>query len=269
MYADFMFVAMDQLVNQIANARYVSEGRWTAPLVVRAQQGTSPGACAQHSHSIETYLVHTPGLWVAVPATADDAYRSNRAPQSTATTRSWSVEARTLYPSAGPVDLRQRVQPMGGASRRPRRSATSRSSTWSTGVPLCLAAADQLAADGADVEVVDLRWLNPLDMDTVMALLSTPRPAGRPWSTRRTSPAGSAARSGASDGVTRVAARFYSSGCHTGCPDACCSDPAGRRPSGRGQGGVDGSAPAREETNCHCERRLPDVLGIVGPAGTR
>ena len=64
MYADFMFVAMDQLVNQIANTRYVSEGRWTAPLVVRTQQGYSPGACAQHSQSVESYLAHTPGLRV-------------------------------------------------------------------------------------------------------------------------------------------------------------------------------------------------------------
>jgi pyruvate/2-oxoglutarate/acetoin dehydrogenase E1 component len=170
MYADFMFVAMDQLVNQIANARYVSEGRWTAPLVVRTQQGTSPGACAQHSHSIETYLVHTPGLRVAVPATADDAYQMNRTAVAS-DDPVVVVEARMLYPSAGPVDLEAAVQPMGGA-RVARAGGDVTLVTWSTGVPLCLAAADQLAADGPDVEVVDLRWLNPLDMDTVIASIA-------------------------------------------------------------------------------------------------
>ena len=114
MYADFMFVAMDQLVNQIANTRYVSEGRWAAPLVVRTQHGVSPGACAQHSHSIETYLVHTPGLRVAVPATADDAYQMNRTAVAS-DDPVVVVEARMLYPTVGDVDLGSPVQPIGGA----------------------------------------------------------------------------------------------------------------------------------------------------------
>ena len=171
MYADFMFVAMDQLVNQIANTRYVSEGRWTAPLVVRTQQGTSPGACAQHSHSIETYLVHTPGLRVAVPATADDAYQMNRTAVAS-DDPVVVVEARMLYPSAGAGRPRGSGSSRWAALASPAPGGDVTLVTWSTGVPLCLAAADQLAADGVDVEVVDLRWLNPLDMDTVIASIA-------------------------------------------------------------------------------------------------
>jgi pyruvate dehydrogenase E1 component beta subunit/2-oxoisovalerate dehydrogenase E1 component len=170
MYADFMFVAMDQLVNQIANTRYVSEGRWSAPLVVRTQQGVSPGACAQHSHSIETYLVHTPGLRVALPVTPDDAYQMNRTAIAS-DDPVIVVEARMLYPSVGEVAVDAPVQPMGGARiARPGSDVTLVS--WSTGVPTCLAAAEQLAGEGVDVEVVDMRWLNPLDIDTAVASIA-------------------------------------------------------------------------------------------------
>ena len=105
MYADFMFVAMDQLVNQIANARYVSEGRWTRT----ARRAHAAGhfarrLCAQHSHSIETYLVHTPGLRVAAPATADDAYQMNRTAVAS-DDPVVVVEARMLYPTVGEVAL--------------------------------------------------------------------------------------------------------------------------------------------------------------------
>jgi len=165
MYADFMFVAMDQIVNQIANARYVSEGRWAAPLVVRTQQGYSPGACAQHSQSIESYLVHTPGLRVAVPATGQDAYDMIR----TAVVSDDPVvlvEARMLYPVAGPVALDGPVPAMGGA-RVVRGGTDLTMISWSTSVGLCLRAAEELAQDGIDAEVIDMRWLNPLDMETL------------------------------------------------------------------------------------------------------
>ncbi|MEV0732792.1 transketolase C-terminal domain-containing protein [Polymorphospora sp. NPDC050346] len=167
MYADFAFVAMDQIVNQIANTRYSSGGRWTAPLVIRLQQGYSPGACAQHSQSIEAYLAHTPGLRVALPATADDAYQMLR----TAVTSDDPVvvaEARMLYPTRGEVRLDAPVEPVGGAKVvRPGTDATV--VAWSRLVPVAVEAANQLAAEGIEVEVVDLRWLNPLDFDTVAA----------------------------------------------------------------------------------------------------
>jgi pyruvate/2-oxoglutarate/acetoin dehydrogenase E1 component len=74
MWADFTLVALDQLVNQAANVRYLSRGRLKAALTVRTQQGTGPGACAQHSQSLETLMAHIPGLQVCMPATVQDAY---------------------------------------------------------------------------------------------------------------------------------------------------------------------------------------------------
>lgn len=165
MYADFLFVAMDQLVNQIANIRYSSEGRWTAPLVVRMQQGTSPGACAQHSHSIEAYLAHTPGIRIAVPSTPDDAYGMIR----TAVDSDDPVvvlEARMLYPLKGEVRLDRPVDDVGGA-RIVRAGDDLTIVSWSRMVHEALAAADVLQESGVSAEVVDLRWLAPLDFPTV------------------------------------------------------------------------------------------------------
>ena len=74
MWMDFALVALDQIVNQAANARYVSRGGLSAPLTIRTQQGSQPGACAQHSQSLEALLTHVPGIRVCLPATAQDAY---------------------------------------------------------------------------------------------------------------------------------------------------------------------------------------------------
>jgi pyruvate/2-oxoglutarate/acetoin dehydrogenase E1 component len=165
MYADFLFVAMDQVVNQIANVRYVTRGSWTAPLVIRTQQGYSPGACAQHSKSIESYLVHTPGIRVAVPSTPDDAYQMLRTAVD-CPDPVFVVEARMLYPSRGDVRLGADVEPLGGARIvRPGTDVTVVS--WSRSVGLGLEAAGSLAEEGISVEVIDMRWLNPLDISAV------------------------------------------------------------------------------------------------------
>lgn len=170
MYADFVFVAMDQIVNQIANLHYSSNGRWSAPLVIRMQQGYSPGSCAQHSHSPEAYFAHTPGVRLALPSSADDAYQMLR----TAVECDDPVivaEARMLYPTRGEVRIDAPVEPMGGAKIvRPGADATV--VAWSRLVPAAVEAADRLSADGIDVEVVDLRWINPLDFDTVAASIA-------------------------------------------------------------------------------------------------
>ncbi|MEW2380082.1 transketolase C-terminal domain-containing protein [Micromonospora sp. NPDC047812] len=167
MYADFSFVAMDQFVNQISTVHYSSKGRWKAPLVIRMQQGYSPGACAQHSHSPEAYFAHTPGLRVALPATPDDAYQMLR----TAVVSDNPVvvaEARMLYPTRGPVRTDAPVEPVGGARVvRPGDDVTV--VAWSRMVGAALDAAGELAEEGIEAEVIDLRWLNPLDFDTVAA----------------------------------------------------------------------------------------------------
>ncbi len=86
MYADFLLVAMDQIVNQVANARYVSRGQLVPRLTIRTQQGATPGSCAQHSQSLEALFAHVPGLRVCLPSNAAEAYACC-APPSPVTTR--------------------------------------------------------------------------------------------------------------------------------------------------------------------------------------
>lgn len=165
MYMDFALVAMDQIVNQVANTRYVSRAAWTAPLVIRTQGGHSPGSCAQHSHAIEAFFAHTPGLRVGLPADADDGYQMLRTAIAS-DDPVMIVENRMLYADKRPVERDAAVQPLGGA-RTVRSGSDATIVAWSRTVSLAKDAAEQLAHDGLDVEVIDLRWLNPLDFDVV------------------------------------------------------------------------------------------------------
>lgn len=166
MYVDFAFVAMDQIVNQIATTRYATGGRSAAPLVIRTQQGFSPGSCSQHSHSAEAYFAHTPGLRVGIPATPSDAYQMLR----TAVLSDDPViiaETRMLYPTKGEVLLDAPVEQMGGA-RVVKEGTDATIVTWGSTVPAAQSAASLLSEAGISAEVVDLRWLSPLDMPTVL-----------------------------------------------------------------------------------------------------
>jgi 2-oxoisovalerate dehydrogenase E1 component len=171
MWADFMLVALDQLVNQAANVRYITGGRASAPLVVRTQQGVTPGSCAQHSQSLEALLLHVPGLRVATPATPQDAYsilRSAVASEDPCVV----IESRSLYLTTGEVVLSDTVEPI-GLSRLCRKGANAAVVTWGAMVRVALEAANVLAGEGIDVSVLDLRWLSPLDeralMETALA----------------------------------------------------------------------------------------------------
>ncbi|MFD1507186.1 acetoin dehydrogenase [Georgenia yuyongxinii] len=174
MWADFSLVALDQLVNQAANVRYVSRGQLSAPITVRTQQGTGPGACAQHSQSLETFFAHVPGLQVCMPASAQDAYdllrTAIRSDDPTIV-----IENRNLY--HGPkeqVTTGGAVQSLGGAQvRRPGSDVTIVS--WGSMVRTALEAADALAAEGVSAEVVDLRWIRPLDITTVLTSVTRTR----------------------------------------------------------------------------------------------
>lgn len=165
MWSDFLFVAFDQLVNQAANVRYLSRGRNAAALTVRTQQGMAPGACAQHSQSVEALLLHVPGLRVAMPATAQDAHDLLLA-------AIWSddpvvvIENRTLYHGDRvPVSTGGVVDGVGRASIvRPGRDLTL--VTWGAMRFVALEAAEALAPE-FDIEVIDARWLSPFDYDTV------------------------------------------------------------------------------------------------------
>lgn len=161
MWADFMLVALDQIVNQAANIRYVTGGSCSAPLVIRMQQGATPGSCAQHSQSLEALLCHVPGLKVGLPSNAQDAYSMLLSavadPDPTVI-----IEARALYQEKMMVEVGGAPEPVGGARWR-RRGGDLTLVAWSTAVPLALAAAEALARQGVEAGVLDLRWLSPID----------------------------------------------------------------------------------------------------------
>jgi 2-oxoisovalerate dehydrogenase E1 component len=169
MWADFLLVALDQLVNQAANVRYVSQGQLTAPLVVRTQQGVTPGSCAQHSQSLEALLAHIPGIRVGLPSTPQDAYSMLRAAVAD-DDPVVVIEARSLYQTKGEVVLDGRLEGLGGA-RRVRTGADAGVITWGTTLHTALRAADDLAAEGIDVSVLDVRWLAPLDDQAIEAIV--------------------------------------------------------------------------------------------------
>ena len=161
MWADFVFVALDQIVNQAANARYINRGTLHAPVTIRMQQGVTPGSCAQHSQSIEAFLAHVPGIKVGLPATPQDAYDMTRAaiadPDPTVL-----IENRNLYQETGPVVAGVVTQRAEGA-RLHRTGHDLTIITWGGILGHVLAAADELAHSGIAATVLDLRWLNPVD----------------------------------------------------------------------------------------------------------
>jgi 2-oxoisovalerate dehydrogenase E1 component len=166
MWADFMFVALDQLVNQAANIRYITGGKSNVPLVVRTQQGATPGSCAQHSQSIEAFLAHVPGLKVALAATPHDAYTLLRAAAADPDP-CVVIEARSLYQVKGPVEIATTAETAGRARLR-RKGTDLAIVTWGTMVGPSIEAAERLAAHGCDAAVLDLRWLSPLDENALL-----------------------------------------------------------------------------------------------------
>ncbi|TBW37623.1 alpha-ketoacid dehydrogenase subunit beta [Siculibacillus lacustris] len=167
MYVDFLGLVMDQLANQAAKIRYMFGGQIGVPMVLRTQGGTGRSAGAQHSQSLEAWVMHTPGLRLAMPATAEDAYHLLRQ-ALTLSDPVVFIEHKALYARKETADLTRAPAPWGKAIvRRPGRDATI--VTYSRMVHVALEAANRLAALGHDVEVIDLRTLAPLDIETVIA----------------------------------------------------------------------------------------------------
>jgi len=169
MFADFFFVAFDQVINQASNVRYVSNGTQACPLTIRSQQGATPGSCAQHSQCIEAILAHIPGIRVGVPAFPDDAFQMLRAAIAS-DDPVVVLESRALYPRTGDVRLDAEVEIVGGA-RRLREGGHVTVVSWGRAVHECLAAAAELGEGGIEVDLIDLRWINPLDLDVVLQSL--------------------------------------------------------------------------------------------------
>ena len=166
MFADFLLVAMDPVVNQAANVRYVSQGAYGAPLVIRTQQGATPGSCAQHSQNLEAMFAHVPGLRVGIPSNPQDAYDMLRS-AAASDDPVMVIENRSLYPTRADCVLDTPVAELGGARvLRPGDDVTLLS--WSRALRETCEAAETLAENGISAEVIDLRWVNPLDLDTVV-----------------------------------------------------------------------------------------------------
>jgi len=169
MFMDFVTLAMDALVNQAAKARFMFGGQCSVPMVLRTPHGGGLNAGPQHSQCFEAWLAHVPGLKVVCPATPGDAYALLRAairdPDPVV-----FVEHKGLYGSKGPVD-RAAIDTLGSARIvRPGRDATV--VTYGATVVASLDAARQLAAEGVEVEVIDLRSLQPWDRVTVLGSLA-------------------------------------------------------------------------------------------------
>lgn len=169
MTVNFSLLALDQIVNNAATIRHMSGGQFSVPLVVRMATGGGRQLAAQHSHSLEVWYAHIPGIKVVAPATVSDARYmlglALREPDPV-----FIFEHALLYPQEGEFDDAYPVTRLEGAAiRRPGRDVTL--VTYGGSLWKCLQAAEELAKRGIDVEVIDLRSLRPLDMPTVLTSL--------------------------------------------------------------------------------------------------
>ncbi len=168
MYADFLCVAMDEIVNQAAKIRYMTGGQARVPLVVRSPIGMTRGVGAQHSQSLEAWFAHVPGLRVAMPSTPADAKGLLKAALRGEDPVIF-LEPKLLYGSKGPVsDDPELTLPFGQAAVvREGRDLT----IIATGlmVSRALEAAERLHAAGVSVELIDPRTVSPLDWPTMFA----------------------------------------------------------------------------------------------------
>ena len=166
MFMDFSTLALDQLVNQAAKLRFMFGGKARVPMVLRAPQGAGTGAAAQHSQSLEALFVHFPGLKVAIPSTPADAKGLLKAAIRDDNPVVF-IEHKLLYNRKGQVPEGEHLVPLGQAEiKRPGRDLTI--VAISNMVPKALEAAETLAAEGIEVEVVDPRTLVPLDEATIL-----------------------------------------------------------------------------------------------------
>jgi 2-oxoisovalerate dehydrogenase E1 component len=168
MYMDFALMSSDQIANQAAKWHYMSGAQVEVPLVIRASVGAGKGYGGQHSQSLESIFTHIPGLQVIYPATAADAKGLLKSAIRTNNPVLF-VESQGLYPTKGVVPEEEYLVPIGQA-RVAREGTDVTLVGWGPAVPDLLAAAETLAAEhGIEAEVIDLRSLVPLDMETVLA----------------------------------------------------------------------------------------------------
>lgn len=166
MTINFAFLALDAIINHAAKIHYMFDGMFKVPLVIRAASGWGNQATATHSHTPEPIFAHFPGLLVACPSNPADAKGMLKASIRDDNPVLFT-ESIALYPKPGPVpDDEDFVIPIGEADVK-REGSDVTLISYARGVEWSLAAARQLEEEGIDCEVVDMRWLRPLDMETV------------------------------------------------------------------------------------------------------
>lgn len=165
MTVNFCLLALDQLVNTAATLRHMSGGQFSVPLVVRMTSGAGRQLAAQHSHSLEGWLAHIPGLKILAPATLEDA-RGMLAPALADPDPVLLFEQGALYNMEGELDASEPIDIRSARVRRPGSDLTL--IAYGATLGKALEAAEQLAGAGISAEVIDLRVLRPLDDATLM-----------------------------------------------------------------------------------------------------
>lgn len=167
MYVNFMTFCMDQIVNQAAKMRYMFGGKIKVPMVIRTQGGAGTFCAAQHSESLESWFIHVPGLKVVMPSTPYDAkglLKSSIRDDNVVI----FIEHNLLYNTKGQVPDDDHLVALGTSDIK-REGTDVTLISYSRMVLTALEAADELAEAGIAVELIDLRTLSPLDIDTIIA----------------------------------------------------------------------------------------------------
>jgi acetoin:2,6-dichlorophenolindophenol oxidoreductase subunit beta len=167
MFNPFFTLASDMIVNHAAKLRYLSGGKSSFPLVVRIKSGAGFGAGCQHSHNLEAWAAHCPGLKVVMPSTSADAKGLLKSAIRDDNPVIF-IEHMGLYFAPMPVPEEEYLTPLGKADiKRQGRDLTV--VTWSGTLGAAMGGAQKLSQDGIEAEIVDLRTLTPLDKETILA----------------------------------------------------------------------------------------------------
>ncbi len=174
MTINFSLLALDQILNNAATLRHMSGGQFSVPLVVRMASGGGRQLAAQHSHSLESWYAHIPGIKVMTPATVADA-RGLLLAALQELDPVFIFEHATLYPLEGDTEDGTPMVIGKAALRRSGRDVTL--ITYGGSLGKSMAAAEQLASSGIEADVIDLRTLRPLDTEAIVASVSKTRHA--------------------------------------------------------------------------------------------
>ncbi|OFX15786.1 MAG: hypothetical protein A2Z18_10545 [Armatimonadetes bacterium RBG_16_58_9] len=165
-YFDFVTIAMDQVANQAAKIRYMLNGQFKLPLVIRTQGGAGRALGAHHSQCLEAWFLHTPGIKVVMPGTPADAKGLLKSAIRDDDPVLF-IEHKMIYGLKGEVPDHEYTTPIGNANVI-REGTDVTIISYSLILQKCLQAADELSARGIEAEIIDLRTISPMDTETIV-----------------------------------------------------------------------------------------------------